>query len=93
MCMYIIIPLLKGNYNKQNYCSVSQPGEFIHTMGDTHVYSNHVTALKEQLKRKPRPFPTLHINREVQNIEDFQFEDFELHNYRPYPKINMEMAV
>jgi len=70
-----------------------KPGEFIHTMGDSHVYCNHVAALKEQLKRKPRPFPTLHINREVQNIEDFQFEDFELRNYRPYPKIDMEMAV
>jgi thymidylate synthase len=90
--MYIII-LLEGNYSKKNYCSVSQPGEFIHTLGDSHVYCNHVAALKEQLKRKPRPFPTLHINREVQNIEDFRFEDFELCNYIPYPKINMEMAV
>ncbi|XP_069679212.1 thymidylate synthase [Periplaneta americana] len=70
-----------------------KPGEFIHTMGDSHVYQNHVTALKEQLKRKPRSFPTLRINRDVQNIEDFQFSDFELQNYNPYPKINMEMAV
>lgn len=62
-------------------------------MGDSHVYLNHVEALKEQLKRKPRPFPSLHINKEVQNIEDFQVDDFELCNYKPHPKINMEMAV
>jgi thymidylate synthase len=62
-------------------------------MGDSHVYLNHVEALTEQLKRKPRPFPTLHINKEVQNIEDFQVDDFELRNYKPHPKISMEMAV
>jgi thymidylate synthase len=62
-------------------------------MGDSHVYLNHVAALKEQLKRKPRPFPTLRINREVLNIEDFQSDDFELYNYKPHPKISMEMAV
>jgi len=62
-------------------------------MGDSHVYDNNVEALKEQLQRKPRPFPTLHINREVQNIEDFQFEDFVLCNYIPYAEIDMEMAV
>jgi thymidylate synthase len=57
-------------------------------MGDSHVYNNHVADLKEQLQRKPRPHPTLHINREVQNIEDFV-----LHNYIPYAEIDMEMAV
>lgn len=90
--MYIII-LLEWNYNKQNYCFVSQPGEFVHTLGDSHVYCSHVDPLKEQLKRKPRPFPTLRIKREVQNIEDFRFEDFELCDYRPHPKIDMDMAV
>ncbi|KAJ9578058.1 hypothetical protein L9F63_025082 [Diploptera punctata] len=70
-----------------------QPGEFVHTLGDSHVYLNHTEALKEQLKRKPRPFPTLHIKRDIHDIEDFKFDDFQLENYKPHPKIDMEMAV
>eukprot|EP01011_Urceolus_sp_BLP5_P001052 TRINITY_DN1969_c0_g1_i1.p1 TRINITY_DN1969_c0_g1~~TRINITY_DN1969_c0_g1_i1.p1 ORF type:complete len:298 (+),score=81.91 TRINITY_DN1969_c0_g1_i1:89-982(+) len=70
-----------------------KPGEFIHTLGDAHVYNNHIEPLKEQLKRSPRPFPTLRVNRETDNIEDFVFEDFELLDYNPYPTIKMEMAV
>ncbi|EDW25652.1 GL26706 [Drosophila persimilis] len=68
-------------------------GDFIHTMGDAHVYLNHVDPLKEQLKRKPRPFPKLNIKRQVENIEDFRYEDFEIIGYEPYPKIKMDMAV
>lgn len=68
-------------------------GDFVHTMGDTHVYLNHVEPLQEQLQRTPRPFPTLHFKRKVDNIEDFTFADFEIRDYNPYPKINMEMAV
>ncbi|XP_023337503.1 thymidylate synthase isoform X2 [Eurytemora carolleeae] len=70
-----------------------KPGDFIHTLGDAHVYTNHVDALKEQIKREPRTFPTIKINRTVENIEDFKFEDFEVSDYNPYPKIAMEMAV
>ena len=70
-----------------------QPGDFVHTLGDAHVYVNHIEPLKEQLQRKPRPFPTVSIKRKVENIEDFKFEDFELIGYKPYPKIAMEMAV
>ncbi|KAJ8909846.1 hypothetical protein NQ315_013332 [Exocentrus adspersus] len=70
-----------------------KPGEFIHTLGDSHVYLNHVEALQEQLKRKPRPFPLLKIKRTVENIEDFTADDFELEGYKPYPKISMPMAV
>ena len=70
-----------------------QPGDFVHTLGDAHVYVNHIKPLKEQLQRKPRPFPTVSIKRKVENIEDFKFEDFELSGYNPYPKIAMEMAV
>ena len=69
------------------------PGEFIHTLGDAHVYSNHVEALKEQLQREPRPFPTIKVNRKVDNIEDFKFEDFEVSGYDPHPSISMKMAV
>ncbi|XP_045480465.1 thymidylate synthase-like isoform X1 [Harmonia axyridis] len=70
-----------------------KPGEFIHSMGDSHVYLNHIEALKVQLQREPRPFPTLKIKRKVEKIEDFTFDDFELINYKPHPKINMVMAV
>ncbi|XP_037937323.1 thymidylate synthase [Teleopsis dalmanni] len=70
-----------------------KPGCFVHTMGDTHVYKNHVEPLKEQLKRIPRAFPKLLIKREVKSIEDFTFDDFEIIGYNPYPKIQMEMAV
>lgn len=70
-----------------------QPGEFVHTLGDSHVYLNHVDALKEQITRKPRPFPLLQIKRIVKNIEDFQADDFELIGYNPHPKLTMQMAV
>lgn len=70
-----------------------QPGDFVHTLGDAHVYSNHVEPLKEQLERTPRPFPTLKFKRQVERIEDFTFDDFVIEGYNPHPKINMEMAV
>ncbi|KRY36098.1 Thymidylate synthase, partial [Trichinella spiralis] len=69
-----------------------KPGFFIHTIGDAHVYLTHVDALKVQMERKPRPFPKLKILRNVENIDDFRAEDFELINYKPYPKISMPMA-
>lgn len=68
-------------------------GEFIHTTGDTHVYLNHVEPLKEQLQRIPRRFPTLQFKRNVKSIDEFQFEDFEVNGYDPYPTIKMQMAV
>lgn len=70
-----------------------KPGDFVHTLGDAHVYSNHVEPLKEQLERTPRPFPTLKFKRQVERIEDFTFDDFVIEGYNPHPKINMEMAV
>ncbi|XP_071482306.1 thymidylate synthase-like [Diadema antillarum] len=70
-----------------------QPGDFVHTIGDAHVYLNHLEPLEVQLKREPRPFPKLVIKRQVSNIDDFKFEDFELVGYKPHPKIAMTMAV
>lgn len=70
-----------------------QPGDFVHTLGDAHVYSNHVDALQIQIERKPRPFPKMIIRRPVANIEDFKAEDFEIQGYSPYGKIEMKMAV
>ena len=68
-------------------------GEFVHTIGDCHVYSNHVNALEEQLKREPRKFPTLNIKNQRTDIEDFQLSDFEVIGYDPHPIIKMKMAV
>jgi len=70
-----------------------KPGDFVHTLGDAHVYSNHVEALNVQCERTPRSFPKIHVKRDVANIEDFKIEDFEITGYDPYPKITMEMAV
>jgi thymidylate synthase len=70
-----------------------EPGEFIHTMGDAHVYVDHVDALNVQLEREPREFPKLRIRREVKDIDDFKFDDFELEGYDPYPGIKMKMSV
>lgn len=68
-------------------------GEFVHTIGDCHVYLNHESALEEQIKREPRAFPRLKIKRQVQEIEDFKYEDFEVVDYNPHPIIKMDMAV
>lgn len=70
-----------------------RPGDFVHTLGDAHVYLNHIEPLKEQLEREPRAFPVLKIKRDVKSIDEFQFEDFEVIGYDPYPAIKMEMAV
>lgn len=70
-----------------------KPGDFVHTLGDAHVYLNHIDALKKQLEREPRPFPTLKIVGDVQDIDSFKFENFELTGYNPHPTIKMKMAV
>jgi dihydrofolate reductase/thymidylate synthase len=69
------------------------PGELVHTLGDAHVYLNHVAALQEQLERTPRAFPTLSITRAVDSIDGFTMDDFVLAGYDPHPKIEMPMAV
>ncbi len=68
-------------------------GEFILTMGDAHVYENHIEQAKVQLTRTPKTLPTLHINTENKNIFNFKYEDFELVNYHPDPHIKAEVAV
>lgn len=65
----------------------------MHSIGDTHVYRNHVEAVQEQVQREPRPFPKLRIKRDVKSIDDFQFSDFELEGYNPHPKLSMAMAL
>lgn len=68
-------------------------GEFIHTTGDTHIYSNHLEQVKLQLTREPKPLPTMRINPDVNNIFDFKYEDFQLDNYDPWPSIKGVVAV
>ncbi len=70
-----------------------KPKEFIHTLGDAHIYSNHVEQAKLQLTREPRPLPTMRINPEVKDIFSFQYEDFTLENYDPHPHIKADVAV
>ena len=70
-----------------------QPGEFIHTFGDAHIYNNHMEQVELQLSRDPRPLPTMKLNPEVKDIFDFTFDDFELLNYDPHPHIKGVVAV
>lgn len=69
------------------------PGEFIHTFGDAHLYSNHFEQAKLQLSRDFRPLPTMKINPKVKSVFDFKYEDFELINYNPHPHIKAPIAV
>ena len=71
----------------------SEAGEFIHTTGDTHLYSNHLEQAKLQLTRTPRPLPKMKINPDVKDLFAFKYEDFELVDYNPYPHISAEVAV
>jgi thymidylate synthase len=70
-----------------------KPGEFIHTLGDAHLYSNHLEQARLQLARAPRPLPTMRLNPEVRSLFEFRYEDFELLNYDPYPAIKAPVAV
>lgn len=70
-----------------------EPGEFIHTFGDTHIYTNHLDQVKLQLTREPKPLPQMRINPEVKSIFDFKFEDFELINYEAHPHIKGAVSV
>lgn len=70
-----------------------QPGDFVHTIGDAHIYLNHVEQVKEQLTREPKPLPQLKINPAVTSIFDFSFEDFEIVGYDAHPHIKGEVSV
>lgn len=70
-----------------------EPGEFVHTLGDTHIYLNHLEQVKLQLSREPRALPKMVINPEVKSIFEFKYEDFELQDYHPHPHIKGAIAV
>ena len=70
-----------------------KPGDFVHTLGDAHIYMNHIEQVKLQLSREPRKLPTMRINPDVKNIFSFSYGDFVLEGYDPHPHIKGEISV
>lgn len=70
-----------------------KPGEFVHTFGDVHIYENHMSQVREQLKRVPHKLPVIKLNPKMKNVDDFKFEDVELVDYDPYPPIKGEVSI
>ena len=70
-----------------------EAGEFIHTLGDAHIYLNHLEQVDLQLTREPRPLPQIHLNPDIKNMFDFKYEDFELTGYDPWPHIAGKVSV
>uniref|UniRef100_A0A8D0HPR0 Thymidylate synthase n=1 Tax=Sphenodon punctatus TaxID=8508 RepID=A0A8D0HPR0_SPHPU len=95
--MRLGVPFNIASYSLLTYMTAHiidlKPGEFIHTLGDAHIYLNHIEPLKIQLQREPRPFPKLKILHKVENINGFKAEDFQIEDYNPHPTIKMEMTV
>src|SRR5699024_2716342 len=70
-----------------------QPGDFVHTLGDAHIYKNHFKQVKLQISRAPKPLPIMELNPEIKDLWAFDYKDFTLKNYHPYPHIKGKVAV
>jgi thymidylate synthase len=70
-----------------------EPGDFVHTLGDVHIYSNHREQVATQLARQPHALPTMQLNPDVRSLWDFRYEDFELRDYRCHPAIRAPIAI
>jgi thymidylate synthase len=70
-----------------------EPGDFVHTLGDAHLYTNHLEQARLQLSRDCRPLPEMRLNKEIKNIFEFSYSDFTLSNYNPHPAIKADVAV
>ena len=70
-----------------------EPGTFVHTLGDAHLYTNHLEQARLQISREPLPLPRLILNPEIKNIDDFKFEDFEVEGYQHHPHISAPIAI
>ena len=95
--MFLGVPFNIASYSLLTFILAQvcgyQVGEFIHTIGDTHIYLNHIEQVQEQLKRKPQKLPVLKLNPKVKSIFNFHFEDINLENYEPHPPIKAKVAV
>jgi thymidylate synthase len=95
--MFLGVPFNIASYSLLTHMMAQvcgyKPGEFIHVIGDTHIYLNHLKQVQEQLKKKPKKLPTLKLNSKIKSLFDFCFEDISLENYEPYPPIKAKVAV
>jgi thymidylate synthase len=95
--MFLGVPFNIASYSLLT-CMIAQvcdlkPGDFVHTLGDAHIYSDHVDQVHEQLKRDPFESPVLKLNPDIKQIEDFTMDDIALENYNCHPSIRADMAV
>ena len=95
--MFLGVPFNIASYSLLTLMVAQQtglePGEFIWTGGDCHIYDNHVTQVQEQLSRDPYPYPQLRLKRRPESLFDYEFEDFEVLNYEHHPSIKAPVAV